>query len=461
MLFNSQIFLLLFLPLTLAAYYLFAQQRAWREWLLIGASLFFYGYWDYRLLPLLVFSIVANWFFANWIEAHGRRAVFVAGIALNLFVIGVFKYADFFAGSLAWLFGEQHTPWNIILPLGISFFTFQQISYLADRYKGEAPEYGFREYFLYVSFFPQLIAGPIVRHNELIYQLDAPPDRPGMYERLSRGAMLLAIGLVKKVLIADTAARIVDPLFAEAATKTLSLVDAWMAALAFTIQIYFDFSGYSDMAIGLALMFGLRLPFNFNVPYRATTIREFWRRWHMTLSHFLRDYLYIPLGGGHHGLKRQSVALTITMFLGGLWHGAGWTFVAWGLMHGAGLAAHAWWDKLSRFRMPAPAAWMLTMVFVIAGWVLFRATSFTEAVSVMQSMFGLNGLGLEAAKYGAPWYIVPIGAAIALIGPSSQEVALERDYDKPWAAFVTATAFVVCVILVGSGDHPEFIYFQF
>ncbi|MEM8744833.1 MAG: MBOAT family O-acyltransferase, partial [Pseudomonadota bacterium] len=296
---------------------------------------------------------------------------------------------------------------------------------------------------------------------KLIDQLDAPPNRPGMYERLSRGATLLAIGLVKKVLIADTAARIVDPLFATAATETLSLVDAWMAALAFTIQIYFDFSGYSDMAIGLALMFGLRLPFNFNIPYRATSIREFWRRWHMTLSHFLRDYLYIPLGGGHHGLKRQSFALTVTMFLGGLWHGAGWTFVAWGLMHGAGLAAHAWWDKLSGRRMPAPAAWIVTMVFVITGWVLFRATSFTEAASIIQSMFAMNGIGLETTKYGGPWYIVPIGAAIALLGPSSQDAALERTYDRPWAAVATATALVMCVILVGSGEHPEFIYFQF
>ncbi len=461
MLFNSQAFLLVFLPVTLAGYYLFAKHRAQREWFLICASLFFYGYWDYRLLPLLIFSICANWLFAKSIRAHGRKGVFAAGIGLNLLLIGVFKYADFFASSLAWLFGEQHTPWNIILPLGISFFTFQQISYLADRYKGEAPEYGFREYALYVSFFPQLIAGPIVRHNELIYQLDAPPDRPGMHERLSRGATLLAIGLVKKVLIADTAARISDPLFASAATASLSLVDAWVAALAFTFQIYFDFSGYSDMAIGLALMFGLRLPFNFNVPYRATTIREFWRRWHMTLSHFLRDYLYIPLGGGRHGLKRQSIALTVTMFLGGLWHGAGWTFVAWGLMHGFGLAAHAWWSRLSKLRMPAPVAWAVTMLFVITGWVLFRAESFGEAMSVMESMFGFNGFSLEAAEYGGPAYILLVGAAVALIGPSSQDVALERRYDTPWAAFATASALVVCAILVGSGDHAEFIYFQF
>ena len=461
MLFNSQVFLLLFLPLTLIAYYQLSQDRARREWLLIGASLFFYGYWDYRLLPLLICSIVANWFFANGIRGAERKVIFVVGIALNLFIIGIFKYANFFAGSLAWLFGEQHTPWNIILPLGISFFTFQQISYLADRFKGEAPEYGFREYFLYVSFFPQLIAGPIVRHNELIYQLEASPRRPGMYERLSRGVTLLAIGLAKKVLIADTAGRIADPLFSSAAEVSPSIIDAWMAAFAFTVQIYFDFSGYSDMAIGLALMFGLRLPINFNIPYRATTIRDFWRRWHMTLSHFLRDYLYIPLGGGHHGLKRQSLALTVTMFLGGLWHGAGWTFVVWGMMHGVGLAAHAWWTKLSIFRLPVPAAWALTILFVILGWVLFRANSFLEAISILESMFGLNGLSLNTAKYGEPTYFILIGAAIALFGPSSQEFALKREYDSRWAAFATASALVLCTVLVGSGKHPEFIYFQF
>ena len=334
MLFNSQLFLLLFLPLTLIAYYGLSHNRAQREWLLITASLIFYGYWDYRLVPLLVGSIIANWLFALSFRGRSHKAIVTLGVTLNLFIIGVFKYADFFAGSLSWLAGEQHTPWNIILPLGISFFTFQQISYLAGRYKGEAPTYGFREYFLYVCFFPQLIAGPIVRHHQLIYQFADAPKRDGLHERLSRGASLLAIGLVKKIFIAD-------PLFASAGKTALSAIDAWAATLAFTFQIYFDFSGYSDMAIGLALMFGLSLPVNFNVPYRATSIREFWRRWHITLSQFLRDYLYIPLGGGRHGMLTQFLALTLTMFLGGLWHGAGWTFVVWGLMHGLALAVHA------------------------------------------------------------------------------------------------------------------------
>lgn len=461
MLFNSQIFLLVFLPVTLLAYYSVAESRPQREWLLITASLLFYGYWDFRLVPLVVVSIVANWLFSQAIHGRGRPAVFVLGVALNLFIIGVFKYADFFAGSLALVLGFQHTEWNIILPLGISFFTFQQISYLADRYKGEAPTYGFREYSLYVSFFPQLIAGPIVRHNQLIYQLEFPPRREGMHERLSRGATLLAIGLVKKVFIADTAARIADPLFAKAGRDSLSLVDSWAAVSAFTFQIYFDFSGYSDMAIGLALMFGLVLPFNFNAPYKATSIRDFWRRWHMTLSHFLRDYLYIPLGGGRRGLVRQSLALTVTMFLGGLWHGAGWTFVVWGLMHGLGLAVHAWWSKLSAIKLPRLAGWALTMLFVMTGWVLFRASTFSEAMSMFSSMFGANGLEFSTAGYGAHPAILALAAAVALIGPSSQAYALEQDYGRPWAALAVASVLTVSVIMVGSSAHPEFIYFQF
>ncbi len=362
MLFNSQLFLLVFLPLALGAYYLSARSRARREWLLIAASLVFYGYWDYRLVPLLVFSVVANWLF-SWAFRGGRhRAIVILGIALNLAIIGVFKYADFFADSFAWLAGGAHERWNIVLPLGISFFTFQQISYLADRYRGTAPLYGFREYFLYVAFFPQLIAGPIVRHNQFIPQLAEPPGRDGLAERLSRGAAMLTMGLVKKVVIADTAARIADPLFAAAGTAPLSLVDAWMAIAAFTVQIYFDFSGYSDMAIGLALMFGFTLPVNFNAPYRAASIQEFWRRWHMTLSQFLRDYLYIPLGGSRFGPSRQVMAAVATMFLGGLWHGAGWTFVAWGLWHGAGLALHAVWHRTGRSMSYVPG-WTLTMLF--------------------------------------------------------------------------------------------------
>ncbi len=215
------------------------------------------------------------------------------------------------------------------------------------------------------------------------------------------------------------------------------------------------------MAIGLALMFGLTLPINFNIPYRAVSIGEFWRRWHMTLSHFLRDYLYIPLGGGRYGISRQALALTATMFLGGLWHGAGWTFVVWGLMHGFGLAVHAWWSKLLKIELPKLAGWALTMLFVMTGWVLFRAAGFSSAMSMLKSMYGGNGFILETTNYAAHPAILVLAAALALIGPSSQTFALERIYDKPWAALATASILTLSIIMAGSGIHPEFIYFQF
>jgi D-alanyl-lipoteichoic acid acyltransferase DltB (MBOAT superfamily) len=453
MLFNSQIFLLVFLPLTLLAYYGLAAERARREWLLIFASLLFYGYWDYRLVPLLVFSVIANWLFSWSLRGRGQRTIVSLGIALNLAIIGFFKYADFFADTLAWATGGQHQPWNIILPLGISFFTFQQISYLADRHKGDAPLYGFREYFVYIAFFPQLIAGPIVRHNQFIYQLKEAPTRNGLHERLSRGATMLAIGLFKKVVIADTAARIADPLFEAASLGALTFADAWIATLAFTFQIYFDFSGYSDMAIGLALMFGFTLPINFDTPYRATSIRDFWRRWHITLSRFLRDYLYIELGGNRFGPLRQALAGAVTMFLGGLWHGAGWTFVAWGTMHGLGLAGHAAWRR-SGLALPRVAGWALTMLFVMASWVLFRAADFGDAAGILYSLFGGNGVSLALGDYGAHLGILGLAALLAVVDPSHPRILLERDYAKPWIAVAVGLALVALAIEVGSETHP-------
>ncbi|MDD9905969.1 MAG: MBOAT family protein [Rhodospirillaceae bacterium] len=460
MLFNSQLFLLVFLPAALLAYYACRDQRVLREWLLILASLIFYGYWEIRLVPLLLFSIAVNWLFSRVFQRFQRRVLVVLGIVLNLAIIGVFKYADFFAGSLAWLAGSEHQPWNIILPLGISFFTFQQISYLADRQKGTAPLYGFREYCLYVSFFPQLIAGPIVRHNEFIPQLTAVIDRAMLAERLSRGAAMLIVGLIKKVVLADTAGRIADPLFSAAATAPLSFVDAWVATFAFTIQIYFDFSGYSDMAIGLALMFGFTLPVNFNAPYRAVSIQDFWRRWHITLSHFLRDYLYIPLGGNRFGPARQALAAIATMFLGGLWHGAGWTFIAWGMWHGFGLAANAGWQRTGR-RLNPIVGWAVTMLFVMLSWVLFRAADFGDAASILHSLIGIHGLSLAWGSYEANLAMLVVAALVALIGPTSQESVLKYSFARPWVAGPAAIAFVLLVIEVGSKAHPEFIYFQF
>ncbi len=460
MLFNSQIFLLGFLPVVLTAYYLLARLRLVREWLLIFSSLFFYAYWDIRLLPLIIISMVANWIFVyGFFQIAGRGLIPIA-VTLNLLVIGIFKYADFFAGSLAWVIGTDHQAWNIILPLGISFFTFQQISYLVDVSRNKAPLYGFREYCLYVSFFPQLIAGPIVRHDEFIFQLERSPLREGLAERLSRGSTLLVIGLIKKVLIADSFAKLSDQMFSAANGGGLSTIDAWLGALAFSFQIYFDFSGYSDMAIGLALLFGLTLPVNFNIPYIATSIQDFWRRWHITLSHFLRDYLYIPLGGSWFGPTRQASALAVTMLLGGLWHGAAWTFVLWGGLHGLALIVQSLWHKRA-FALPSIVGWFLTMLFLCVTWVLFRAENFAQATSMLESMLGTGPVVPGITNYAAaPWGLA-IGAIVALVGPSSQRFCLECDFRKPVLGVVVGLAFVFLALKVGSDLAPEFIYFQF
>ncbi|MEJ1976059.1 MAG: MBOAT family protein [Acetobacteraceae bacterium] len=343
MLFNSQAFILGFLPCVLAAYYVAAEHPALRRAVLVAASLVFYGWWDIRFVPLLVGLTLANWLFVRAYGLWRRDAWLVAGVVLNLMVLGVCKYANFAADTLASLFGTVHQPWGIVLPLGISFFTFQKISYLVDLRRGDRHVYGLLEFAAFVTFFPQLIAGPLVRHNEIIPQFALSPRRAEMWENLARGAVLFAIGLTKKAAIADTVAQICDPLFARG--TPLNLAEAWAASGTYMLQIYFDFSGYSDMAIGLGLMFGLRLPLNFAAPYRAASIREFWRRWHMTLSRFLRDYLYIPLGGNRRGEARQALNVVATMLLGGLWHGAAWTFVVWGGLHGLALAANSAWDR--------------------------------------------------------------------------------------------------------------------
>jgi len=466
MLFHSQIFLLLFLPLALAAYYVLAARGRSGVWWLLAASFVFYGYWDVRLVPLLAGSIVVNWLFAMWITSEGgpefiKRHVVPLGVALNLLVIGVFKYADFFADTFAWVNGDVRAPWSIILPLGISFFTFQQISYLVDLKRGTAPAYRFRDYALYIAFFPQLIAGPIVRHNEFIFQLEHNPLRPGTAERLSQGGVLLLIGLLKKVFIADRMALLADPVFAQAAAgQVITATEAWLADLAFGLQIYFDFSGYSDMAIGLALMFGFALPINFNAPYSAVNIRDFWRRWHMTLSRFLRDYLYIPLGGSRHGAARHVTALMMTMLLGGLWHGANWTFVAWGGVHGLALGINMVWDRYSRIQLPKTAGWLLTLLFVLLAWVLFRAETFDAAMTMFHAMAlgsgeigqlpGLGDLALVAFSLG-----------VAVFGPCSHDLARKLLVPKPTLAVLSAIAFAAVVLEVGAGRNIEFIYFQF
>ena len=459
MLFNSQVFVIGFLPIVVCLYYAAAANRAAREAVLVAASLFFYGWWDPRFVPLLIAMTVANWAIAVWFGRTGARWIPVAGVAMNLAVLGLFKYADFLRGTVFFLAGEAWTPWHLILPLGISFFVFQKISYLVDLRRGKAEVYRFLDFALFVSFFPQLIAGPIVRHNEIIHQFRADPRGPHAWENLGRGFLLFIIGATKKTAIADSLASFVDSGFANLSAAPPGLGAAWTAVLAYTLQIYFDFSGYSDMAIGLASMFGFRLPFNFDAPYRAVSIRDFWRRWHMTLSRFLRDYLYIPLGGSRAGAARQAMNVVVTMLLGGLWHGAAWTFVVWGGLHGLALAANHLWARAG-FRLPAPLAWIVTMLFVVAAWVLFRAANFSDAATMLAGMVGRHGLG--AAQIPAETlYVLIAGALAAVVGPSSQRFAQVLARPSPWLAAPAGLALVWLLLLTGGRLPNVFIYFQF
>ena len=459
MLFNSQLFICGFLPLVLSLYYAVAGSRAARQALVVLASLVFYGWWDVRFVPLMVGLTVANWSIARWYGATRASLVPLLGVVMNLAVLGLFKYADFLRGTYHGLLGESWTAWHLILPLGISFFVFQKISYLIDLRRGQAHVYPFLDFCMFVTFFPQLIAGPITRHNEIIPQFDSDPRRPDVWENLARGFALFVIGVAKKVLLADTLAMVADPLFQRAAEAPLGAGQAWVACVAYTLEIYFDFSGYSDMAIGLARMFGLRLPFNFNAPYRAVSIRDFWRRWHMTLSRFLRDYVYVPLGGNRCGPARQTTNLIVTMLLGGLWHGAAWTFVAWGGLHGMGLAANHAWQRTG-LRLPRPAAWLLTALFVMAGWVLFRSADFAVAGRLFASMLGLHGAGRISLDRE---YVAALagGGAVALLGPTSQQAALSLLRPSRWLAVPIGAGLAYLVLLIGGRLPNVFIYFQF
>lgn len=459
MLFSSQSFILIFLPLSLWLWFGLAQRPTARLVSLAGCSFLFYAWWDARFLPLLLVAITANWAFGRWISQSSRkRTLLTLGITTNLLLLGFFKYANFFAGIAMPLAGREHAPWDIVLPLAISFFTFQHIAYLVDASRGNAPRYSWLQFASYVAFFPHLIAGPIVRHHELIGQLSAPSLRRDITEFAGRGLLLFAIGLFKKVALADELADLSDPVFASAmAGEIPSAPAAWTAAIAYSLQLYYDFSGYTDMAIGLAALFGLSLPINFDAPYRTTSVREFWRRWHMTLSRFLRDYLYIPLGGSRGSFAATCLVTLITMLLCGLWHGAGWTFVAWGGLHGLALCVNQAWSRQT-WRLPVALAWPLTMIFVICGWVLFRAETFTAASNVLQGMW-LGGTAAIDVLDGFP--LVVAAGVLAVLGPTGKVWAEQRARPSRPLAVIIGIMMMLIILRVGEGRSLDFIYFQF
>jgi len=381
-----------FLPVTLAGFWLSARlagKRAAQVWL-VAASLFFYGFWRPAFLPLLVGSILANYFIGRRLTGAGGKAWLVVGLVGNLGLLAYFKYRGFFA-ALAGFPGLA-----VILPLGISFFTFQQIMFLVDKFRGDVPEKTpLLDYACFVAFFPHLIAGPIVRPRDIIPQFQALRPLENFAGRVTDGLEIFLLGLAKKIVLADSFAKFSDPGFAAAVQHPLTLIEAWTALLAYALQIYFDFSGYSDMAIGIAKMFGIAFPRNFNSPYQAENISDFWRHWNITLSQFLRDYLYVPLGGNRKGEVRRLVNLMVTMLLGGLWHGAALKFLLWGGLHGVYLTVHRGYSRLP-VRMPRFAARGITLAAVILAWVPFRSQNFAAAAGFYKSLAGLNGIAIPA-----------------------------------------------------------------
>ncbi|MBA3580915.1 MAG: MBOAT family protein [Gammaproteobacteria bacterium] len=403
MLFNSYIFIFCYLPIVLVGY--FGSARYWGQtaallWL-VAMSLIFYAWWNPIYSLLIIGSMSINYKLSQILhKSYIKKIYLIIGITLNLALIGYFKYTNFMIEQFNQVYGTDFFIKDIMLPLAISFFTFQQIAYLVDAYHGQTKEYNFLHYCLFVLFFPQLIAGPIVHHKELLPQFFNSAVYKWSSEHFSIGLTIFVIGLFKKVVLADGVSVYATPIFEAAESGVvLTLYEAWAGALAYTLQLYFDFSGYSDMAVGLARMFGVLLPINFLSPYKASSIIDFWHRWHITLSRYLRDYLYFPLGGNRRGVVRRYFNLFITMLLGGLWHGAGLTFLIWGMLHGFYLIINHLWRSLKQtFNVTLHLSWLsgaLTFLCVVIGWVFFRAESWSVALSILKSMIGMNGIVLS------------------------------------------------------------------
>lgn len=447
-----------------------------KGWLVI-VSLFFYSWWNPVYLPLILVSLLVNYGLGSMLLKQQKKAVLLLGIAFNLGLLGYFKYANFFIANLNGLTNDHLELPSIVLPLAISFFTFQQIAYLVDSYKKETTEYSALNYMLFVTFFPQLIAGPIVHHKEMMPQFEKLVNVSVQYKNIAVGLFIFMIGLFKKVVLADTFAPWANAGFDSG--QPLQLVDAWVTSLSYTFQLYFDFSGYSDMAIGIALLFNINLPLNFNSPYKALNIQDFWKRWHMTLSRFLRDYVYIPLGGNRAGRYLTYQNLFVTFLIGGLWHGASWMFVIWGGLHGGALVLHRLWQTMG-VKMPQPLAWFVTFNFINITWIFFRAVDIKSALNVLTGMVGVNGIALPSSFSGKvpsmlagyveyqDWLVVTGATAIVLpllisatlftaVATNSIEIAARF---KPDYRFFCLLLFFSSALFFIKENQP-FLYFDF
>ena len=457
MVFNSNIFLLAFFPVVFGLFWLVQKKRE-RYVLLTVSGYVFYGYWDWRYCFLLAFSSIVSFCTAQLIERAttptGRKIYLIGAISTDLAILGFFKYYNFIATSTNYLVGSHEIPiLNIILPVGISFYTFHTISYIVDVAQGRVrATKNLWEYFTYVSLFSQLVAGPIVRFRQIEDDLENI-DHKLTENEVCKGVGFFTVGMVKKVIIADMIAQYINPMLAT--YGQLSMGGAWLAALGYTYQLYYDFSGYSDMAVGLGYLFGIRIPQNFNTPYQAHGIQDFWRRWHISLSSWLRDYLYFPLGGNRRGPTRTYVNILLTMLIGGLWHGANWTFVVWGLYHGVILIT----ERAIAPRMPAIpmiAVRILTLLLVVIGWVVFRSADLQMARIWLGKMAGIGVQGITGAPSALSAFIVLCFVASNLLPPS-------QDFDfkpnLPWACACAFSLFTAYLFM--NGQKTVFLYYQF
>lgn len=485
MLFNSLEFIILFLPIVFVGYFLLNKTKKYTlsiAWLVV-ASLFFYSWWNPKYLLLILFSMIFNYLIGILIKkskpVSHRKSFLILGILGNVGLLGYYKYADFFITNVNSLFNSNIPLLQLILPLAISFFTFQQIAYLVDTYRNETKEYSFATYSLFVTFFPQLIAGPIVHHKEMMPQFASDENKSIKMDNIAKGLFIFLIGLTKKVALADTFAVWANDGFQN--YEALTSAEAWITSLSYTFQLYFDFSGYCDMAIGIALLFNIKLPVNFFSPYKSTTIQEFWRYWHTTLSKFLTQYIYIPLGGNRKGENRTYIHIFIIFAISGIWHGAGWTFVIWGILHGLASIVYRAWSKFD-IRLPKILAWFITFMFVNATWVYFRSESVAQAHVILKKMIHIEQIDImqllskplpfpTGKSFSYIWVtldnpklvIMFILISLIVVLFTKNSIELLRDF-KP--NFVSLVWVQLCILFVlGSifflHKNSEFLYFNF
>ncbi len=485
MLFNSYEFIFYFLPVTFFIYFYLNSKKLNEaaKGFLILASLFFYSWWNIVYLPIILVSMLFNYSVGVSLSKDkehkivSKKMLLSFGVISNVLLLGYFKYADFFIENFNFVSGSEINLLHLALPLAISFFTFQQIAYLADSYRRETKEYDFLNYSLFVTFFPQLIAGPIVHHKEMMPQFAAKETKSINYRNIVLGIFIFSMGLFKKVVIADSFSKWANYGYNHA--ESLSILEGWITSFSYSFQLYFDFSGYTDMAIGLALLFNIRIPINFNSPYKAKNIQDFWRRWHITLSRFLRDYVYIPLGGNKKGNTSTYTNLFLTFLIGGIWHGAGWTFVLWGALHGFAIVVHRIWRGLG-WHLPKLLAWFITFNFVNITWVFFRAENFTQALNVLKAMFTgvltlpiqlesrlsmLKSYGVEfgsvmgtTREFALATVLILVSLVITLALKNSNE---RVEKFEPKLGVLVFTVIIFMYSIYNMQDVSEFLYFNF